>query len=95
MSQSDDVLLTRDIAAHAAGVKPSSITMWTSRGWLDPVTGQRRKLDVVRHDWRGRALFRYTDVMLAEQATRRRGRKRDKAKWDALNVNSSGMAHAS
>jgi hypothetical protein len=33
--------------------------------------------------------------MAAEQATRRRGRKRDKQHWTALDLNSGGMAHAS
>lgn len=94
MRNPDDALLTRDVAAHAAGVKLSAITMWTSRGWVDPVTRERRKLEIVKRDWRGRALFRHADVMAAEQATRRRGRKRDKDKWRALDVNSAGMAHA-
>ncbi len=94
MRDPDNVLLTRDVAAHAAGVKLSAITMWASRGWVDPATGERRKLEVVKRDWRGRALFRYADVMAAEQATRRRGRKRDKQHWAALDANSNGMAHA-
>lgn len=88
-------LITRDVAAHAAGVKTSAITMWTSRGWKDPATGEHHTLAIAGRDWRGRALFRYADVMAAEQATRRRGRQRDKAKWSTLNGNSSGMAHAS
>lgn len=87
--------LTRDLAAHAAGVTASTVAMWASRGWVDPITGERRKLEVAARDWRGRPLFRYADVMAAEQATRRRGRQRDKDKWRALNINSSGMAHAS
>ena len=89
-----DPRLTRDLAAHAAGVKPDTVKKWTTRGWVDPATGQRRFLEVAARDWRGHPLYRYADVMAAEQATRRRGRQRDKAKWDALNVNSNGMARA-
>lgn len=91
MADPADALITRDLAAHAAGVKPSAVNMWTSRGWIDPATGERHKLEVVKKDWRGRCLYRYGDVMAAEKATRRRGRKRD---WSALNANTSGMAHA-
>lgn len=91
----DDARLTRDLAAHAADVKPSTVAMWASRGWVDPVTGERRKLEVAARDWRGRPLFRYTDVMAAEQATRRRGRKRDKQTWAALDINSAGFPLAS
>lgn len=93
MSDAPAGLLTRDLAALAAGVKPSAVAMWASRGWVDPATGERRKLEPASRDWRGRPLYRYGDVMAAEQATRRRGRQRDKVKWQALNVNSSGMAH--
>lgn len=94
MRNPEHQLITRDVAAFAAGVKTSAVTMWTSRGWVDPVTGERRKLAIADRDWRGRALFRYCDVMAAEQATRRRGRKRDAQHWTDLNDNSSGMAHA-
>jgi hypothetical protein len=88
-------LLNRDLAAYAAGVKPSAVAMWASRGWVNPATGQRRFLEVADRDWRGRPLYRYLDVMAAEQATRRRGRPRDKAKWTDLDINSAGMAQAS
>lgn len=85
--------LTRDLAAHAAGVKVSTVAMWASRGWVDPNTQERRVLEVAGRDWRGRPLFRYADVMAAEQATRRRGRQRDKAKefWASLDINSAGL----
>lgn len=90
----DDARLTRDLAAYAAGVKTSAVAMWVSRGWVDPTTGERRKLEVAARDWRGRPLFRYADVMAAEQATRRRGRKRDTQHWTELDMNSGGMQHA-
>ncbi len=88
-----DHLMHRDLAAHAAKVTPSTVAMWASRGWKDPATGERRKLEVADRDWRGRPLYRYLDVMRAEQQTRRRGRQRDTAKWAELDVNSSGMPH--
>ena len=85
-----EALIDRDTAAYAAKVKPSAIGMWVSRGWKDPDTGERRKLERRGTDWQGRHLYRYGDVMAAERATRRRGRQRD---WSVLNLN-SGMAHA-
>jgi hypothetical protein len=85
--------LTRDLAAHAAGVKPDTVTMWASRGYVCPQTGERRWLAVAERDWRGRPLYAYADVMAAERATRRRGRRRD-GQWVALDVNSSGMRRA-
>jgi hypothetical protein len=88
-------LLPRDLAAHAAGVKGSTVAMWASRGWSDPDDGERRTLEVAGRDWRGRPLYRYADVMAAEQATRRRGRKRDRQHWTALDVNSAGFPLAS
>ncbi len=87
-----DALIDRDTAAFAAKVTPSAVAMWVSRGWTDPRTGERRKLEAKGRDWQGRHLYRYGDVMAAEQATRRRGRRRD---WSTLDANSSGMAHAS
>jgi hypothetical protein len=87
-----DALIDRDTAAYAAKVKPSAVAMWVSRGWRDPTTGERRKLEASGRNWRGGHLYRYGDVMAAELATRRKGRPRD---WAALNANSSGMARAS
>ncbi len=83
------VLLPRDIAAHAAGVQPDTVKKWTTRGWVDPDTGQRRFLKVADRDWRGNPLYDYPDVMAAEKATRRRGRKRGPQHWAALNVKSA------
>lgn len=87
-------LLTRDLAAHAAGVSGSTVAMWASRGWHDPATGEHRLLEVAERNWRNRPLYRYSDVMAAEQATRRRGRRRDTQNWLALDQNSAGMRHA-
>ena len=87
--------LSRELAAHAAGVKVSTIAMWVSRGWADPATGERHTLEVAARDWRGRPLFRYADVMAAEKATRRRGRKRDRDKQQQFDPDSSAMAYAS
>ncbi len=86
-----DRLLHRDVAAHAASVSPTTISIWASRGWVDPSTGERRVLEVAERDWRGRPLYRHADVLAAEQATRRRGRKRDSAKWLELDVNPGGF----
>jgi hypothetical protein len=90
----DEPLLHTDVAAHAAGVTESTIGMWASRGWKDPVTGERRYLEVAKRDWQKRPMYRYADVMAAEKATRRRGRSRKRINWPALDVNSSGMSHA-
>jgi hypothetical protein len=87
-------LLHRDLAAYAAGVKPSTVAMWASRGWVDPDSGERRRLEPAGRDWRGRPLYAYADVMAAERGTRRRGRRRDPRHWDDLDTNSSGMLHA-
>lgn len=84
-----DALIDREAAAFAAKVTPSAVAMWVSRGWIDPASGERRKLEPAGADWRGRHLYRYGDVMTAEQATRRRGRTRD---WTSINLNSTGMA---
>ena len=90
-----DARLTRDLAAHAAEVKPSTVAMWASRGWVDPGSGERRKLEPVAYDWRGRPLYRYGDVMAAESATRRRGRPRTGPRsWTALDVNSNQVRYA-
>lgn len=86
--------LPRDVAAHAAGVSPETVKKWASRGWVDPDTGERRTLPVAGRDWRGHPLYRYTDVMAAERATRRRGRKRGQQHWAAMNINSAGMSPA-
>ncbi len=86
-----DRLLHRDLAAHAVNVSGSTVAMWASRGWKDPATGGHRKLEVADRDWRGRPLYRYADVLAAEQATRRRGRRRDSAKWAALDVDPGGF----
>ncbi len=86
-----DALIDRDTAAYAAKVKPSSITSWVSRGWKDPETGERRKLERRAVDSVGRHLDRYGDVVAAERATRGRGKARD---WSLLDVNSAGMPHA-
>lgn len=91
MSDRPEPLLTRDLAAHAANVSGSTVAMWASRGWKDPATGEHHKLEAASRDWRGRPLYRYADVMAAERATRRRGRRRD---WAALNLNSVGLRHA-
>ncbi|WP_045740882.1 hypothetical protein [Actinoplanes rectilineatus] len=76
MTPDFDALIDRDTAAHAARVSPSSITSWVSRGWRDPDTGDRHKLERRGTDPWGRHLYRYGDVMAAERATRRRGRTR-------------------
>lgn len=91
MSDTPQPLLTRDLAAHAAGVSGSTVAMWASRGWADPTTGEHLVLKVAGRDWRKRPLYRYADVMAAERATRRRGRRRGTQAWAALDHNSSGL----
>lgn len=73
-----DARVSRQDAAHLAGVDPQVISMWAYTGWKDPSTGERRRLEVVDRDWRKRPLYRYGDVMAAEKATRRspKGRPR-------------------
>jgi hypothetical protein len=88
-------LLTRDLAAHAAGVSGSAVAMWASRGWTDPCTGEHHVLEVADRDWRKRPLYRYADVMAAERATRRRGRRRGTQHWVSLDRNSAGLSVAS
>lgn len=95
MSDARRPLLTRDLAAHAAGVSGSTVAMWASRGWTDPASGERRILEVAGRDWRNRPLYHYADVMAAERATRRRGRRRGSQAWALLDRNSSGLPVAS
>lgn len=95
-----DAPLTRDLAATAAGVDPSVISMWAYRGWIDPDTGERRKLEVVGRDWRNRPQYRHGDVMAAERATRRSGKSHRRPasgaqSWAALDVNQPQMRYAS
>lgn len=73
-----DAHITRAEAAAAARVDPHVISLWATQGWKDPATGERRRLEVVDRDWRGRPHYRYGDVVAAEAATRRnkRGRPR-------------------
>jgi hypothetical protein len=68
-----DAKLDTSTAAQAARVAEHVIRTWRTRGWLDP-DGNRRKLPVVDHDWRGRPLHRLGDVLQAERETRTSGR---------------------
>lgn len=79
-----DAHISRQDAAHLAGVDPQVISMWAYAGWKDPTTGERRRLEVVDRDWRKRPFYRYGDVMAAEQATRRsaKGRPRQQRPTD-------------
>ncbi|MFH9265756.1 MULTISPECIES: helix-turn-helix domain-containing protein [unclassified Streptomyces] len=55
-------LLTAELAAHEAGVKPATIRKWVQLGHLGPAGRQ------------GRAhVFRLEDVFAAERAARRKG----------------------
>lgn len=71
-----DAHVSRQDAAHLAGVDPQVISMWAYAGWKDPGTGVRRRLEVVDRDWRKRPFYRFGDVMDAEKATRRSARGR-------------------
>lgn len=75
-----DAHITRQQAATAAGVDPHVISLWATQGWKDPATGQRRRLEVVDRDWRGRPFYRYGDVVTAEAATRRNNRGRPRTR---------------
>jgi hypothetical protein len=95
-----DAQISRQDAAHLARVDPQVISMWAYQGWVDPATGERRKLEVVARDWRKRPFYRYGDVMDAEAATRtsrsgrpRRDREMPRA-WAVLDLNSTGMRPA-
>ncbi len=96
-----DAHLSRQDAAHAARVDPQVISMWAYQGWIDPATGERRKLQVIARDWRNRPFYRYGDVLAAEAATRtsskgRRRRPQPAPKsWAALDLNSADMTFVS
>lgn len=59
-----DALVPVCYAAQLAWVRPVTIHAWHTRGHLEPVA-----CDVRTH----RNLYRYSDVLEAERATRRRG----------------------
>lgn len=75
-----DAHISRRDAAHLARVDPHVISLWATQGWKDPDTGERRRLDVADRDWRGRPLYRYSDVVAAEAATRNSARGRPRTR---------------
>lgn len=51
------------------GVTPAMVSMWALRGWVDPTTGERRRLRVVGVDSDGARRYRHDDLLAAEAAT--------------------------
>jgi hypothetical protein len=101
MASALDAHISRQDAARAARVDPQVISMWAYAGWVDPETGERRKLEVVKRDWRKRPFYRYGDVLEAEKATRNSAKGRPRkarpapAAWADLDLNSNGIRYAS
>lgn len=93
-----DAHVSRQDAALAAHVDPQVVSMWAYAGWIDPTTGERRKLQVVARDWRKRPLYRYGDVLEAERATRNsakgRPRRARALPWADTDLNSNGISYA-
>lgn len=46
------------------------VSMWALRGWVDPTTGERRKLRVVGVDRDGTRRYSHEDLVAADAATR-------------------------
>lgn len=69
-----DGLVYRDQAAALCGVCPDQITMWSSRGYRNPVTGEWEYLPVAGRDGR-RPLYDPVDLARAEHATAKRARR--------------------
>lgn len=72
VSSSPDLPVTRTEAAERLGddVTPAMVSMWVLRGWIDPETGQRKRVTVLGREGRQR-LYRLGDLWQAELATRR------------------------
>lgn len=75
-----DGLIDREQAAELCRTTPDAISLWSTRGYIEETVidgekvRQRRYLEAIP-DGR-RRLYRVADVLRAEKATRRRGRRR-------------------
>ena len=71
-----DGLIDRDQAAELSGVSPDAITIWSTRGYIVIVRGEkiRQYLPVAKREGR-KPLYDPIEVQKAEFATRRRGRR--------------------
>lgn len=92
-----DAHVTRAQASQLTGVTADAIGKWHARGWLAP-DGTRQRLGTKRLA-NGNLLYRVGDILRAESDTEansncRRGVVR-RRNWPLLDVNTSGMAHAS
>lgn len=65
-----DALVTATEAASKLKVSIAVICMWRNKGWIDPATGKRTRLDVAAQIGRSK-LYRWTDLQIAERDTRR------------------------
>ena len=71
-----DGLIDRDQAAELSGVTPDAVTIWSTRGYIVTVRGEkiRQYLPVAKREGR-KPLYDPVEVQKAEFATRRRGRR--------------------
>lgn len=97
-----DAYVSRAMAAQLTRVSADAIGKWHARGWLTPTAdGPQRSHLRTKRLANGNLLYRVGDILQAEADTdasgnSRRGiKRRTAAAWAALNINSSGMAHAS
>ena len=65
-----DALITAIDAAHRFHTSIPVILMWRNRGWTD-ADGEHHHLEVATRDERGRPLYRWSDLLVAERGTRR------------------------
>lgn len=71
-----DGLIDRDQAAELCGVTPDAITLWSTRGYVAVIGGEKVRcwLPVAKREGR-KPLYRPVDVQKADHATRKRGRR--------------------
>lgn len=66
-----DAKLTARQLATVLGVSPQLVNRWRTFGWIDPVTKERRYLQVADRNTVGDRRYRYLDGAQAEAATRK------------------------
>jgi hypothetical protein len=71
-----DGLIDRDQAAELCGVTPDAVTIWSTRGYMATIDGERIRqyLPVAKREGR-KPLYSPVEVQKAEYATRKRGRR--------------------
>jgi hypothetical protein len=65
--------VSRGQASYLTGVSADAIGKWNARGWVDPATGQRRRL-TTRRLANGRLQYRLGDIQDAERDTHLSGK---------------------